>query len=674
MKPALSAIGHPCGLRPARARGAIQASGAIALLLSTIGIPGWAAEQSWEPIAARMANGADKQCTPQKSAVIVHSDFQPVTSKRGGCRVGARYMAGTLASAEDGLAQLTLDQAYLAPPPDLRKFIEEDSKSRGLPYRYAVEVTTPELRFDGAAELEQLNDGRVLWRKLIVSPDASSIDFAFSRLRLPAGAELFITDLERSQIRGPIRAEQIQADGRYFSAMIFGEAAVLELSMTAEAMRETVLEVANLAHGYRDPRAASAKSGSCNVDVVCPLGDPWPDQIDSVGHYTLRVNGSGFVCTGTLIANTNRDTTPNFLTANHCLSSETVADTVVVYWNFQSSVCRTPGSASSGTPLDRSIATHSQSGAQLLATNTTTDFTLLRLDSAVPTASNPYWSGWDIRGSAPTYAVGIHHPQGHAKRISDVTATITPSAYLGAAGSGSGFWRVPFWSNGTTEGGSSGSALFNQNRHIIGQLRGGFAACGNNDADYYGRISLSWNGNGSPSNRLRDWLDPTGSGAGFLDGNRAPTTVPGGAMDEPFANGVVLPTPNPPNPSCPAGYFVSLVTDGPGAGLTPGIFGVELLLDDPGTRRLEGGLNFGGLVDVSQVGFAGVNMTNPANEDQLLNLSLTGSPSNDAGGILPVRVTVARQTSTTSETVFVGTGNLSLSQASVATIQVPPGY
>ena len=39
--------------------------------------------------------------------------------------------------------------------------------------------------------------------------------------------------------------------------------------------------------------------------------------------------------------------------------------------------------------------------------------------------------------------------------------------------------------------GSSGSPLYNQNHHAIGQLHGGRSACGNNLSDWYGRISVS---------------------------------------------------------------------------------------------------------------------------------------------------------------------------------------
>ncbi|MDD2688516.1 MAG: T9SS type A sorting domain-containing protein, partial [Bacteroidales bacterium] len=67
--------------------------------------------------------------------------------------------------------------------------------------------------------------------------------------------------------------------------------------------------------------------------------------------------------------------------------------------------------------------------------------------------------------------------------------------------------------HGVTEGGSSGSPLFNSDRRIIGQLYGpGYCSNFNcsdpaNDISNYGKIFASWNGN-SANQRLRDWLNP----------------------------------------------------------------------------------------------------------------------------------------------------------------------
>ena len=51
----------------------------------------------------------------------------------------------------------------------------------------------------------------------------------------------------------------------------------------------------------------------------------------------------------------------------------------------------------------------------------------------------------------------------------------TTTSYLGTAVPGAGTHvRLEDWDLGTTEGGSSGSPLFNQDHRVIGQLHGGY--------------------------------------------------------------------------------------------------------------------------------------------------------------------------------------------------------
>jgi hypothetical protein len=80
----------------------------------------------------------------------------------------------------------------------------------------------------------------------------------------------------------------------------------------------------------------------------------------------------------------------------------------------------------------------------------------------------------------------------------------------GSHGTGNG------WEIGTTESGSSGSPLFDENGRIIGQLYAGQSACigqsNNHDYDIYGRFGVSWDAGTTPETRLLDWLDPINSG------------------------------------------------------------------------------------------------------------------------------------------------------------------
>jgi len=84
---------------------------------------------------------------------------------------------------------------------------------------------------------------------------------------------------------------------------------------------------------------------------------------------------------------------------------------------------------------------------------------------------------------------------------------------------GDSHWRVTRWDRGTTEGGSSGSPLFDTNNRIIGQLHGGSASCRNMSGwDGYGKIAKSWNVGWTRSGRLRDHLDPSNTRAETVNG------------------------------------------------------------------------------------------------------------------------------------------------------------
>jgi len=59
------------------------------------------------------------------------------------------------------------------------------------------------------------------------------------------------------------------------------------------------------------------------------------------------------------------------------------------------------------------------------------------------------------------------------------------------------------------------------NHKIIGQLYGGVSACGNprNQMwDVYGAFYISWDSGSTKETRLKDWLDPDGTGVMEVEG------------------------------------------------------------------------------------------------------------------------------------------------------------
>ncbi|MCX7557510.1 hypothetical protein OS187_11915 [Xanthomonadaceae bacterium JHOS43] len=447
----------------------------------------------------------------------------------------ARSAATVKAVQEKGDARLSLVV------PDVVKLRAEDEirdAKPGTPLRYGVvqSVWHDVHAKNGPGEWLPLPRGRWLWRMEVNGKGASSLEFTFSRFRLPHGAELVIRSADGSQRLASLTDADNPEDGSALhTAMIQSDAVVLELTVPASKRDYVELELANASYGYRDPFAASqAKSGSCNIDTACPEGDEWREQIASVAGYAFQANASSLYCTGTLMntGDVGADAArPRFATAHHCVSTPQEVASMVFYWGYESPACRTPGGAANGTslPVLPNTLSVQTGGATLLATDRATDFTAVEINTPIPDAAQVFYSGWDRSGSTPPGAVGIHHPSGNEKRISfNEDPLTTMQNCIISSSDTTTHWRVDDWELGTTERGSSGSGLWNPaNGLLVGVLSGGTAACSNPAGyDCYGRLSTAWEAPGTTGGHsIRDAFDRTGTN---------PQTMPGkGTCDAP---------------------------------------------------------------------------------------------------------------------------------------------
>lgn len=420
------------------------------------------------------------------------------------------------------------------PRVDVKRLQAEDVKraaNREVPrFAYAHQVRISPAT---SGTWEDVDADTVVWRTRVKSPGALSLNFGFSRYRMPEGGRLMVYTpvLKAGDTNGELlrtfTASDNSAWGELWTPIVPGEEAVIEVVLPRAQKDALQLELTSINHDYvgfsrlaKDGVPDKGVSGSCNIDVVCPEGDPYRDQIRSSGAYSR--NGTMY-CSGSLVNNTANDRKMYFLTAHHCgMTTASAAASIVVYWNYQNSTCRAPGSAASGANGDGSLAQF-QSGSVVRATSSASDFTLLELNTAANPAFNLYWSGWDRRDQTFPGAVAIHHPRVAEKRITFSDSTVLISGYLTPNGT---THLHPYWrpgGAGTTEGGSSGSPLYSLEKRVIGQLHGGYASCstvGENHSDYYGRVFTSWTGGGSSASRLSDWLAPasTGTAPQFVDG------------------------------------------------------------------------------------------------------------------------------------------------------------
>lgn len=353
----------------------------------------------------------------------------------------------------------------------------------------------------------ELRAGQAIWRLALHSDEARNLSLTLSDLQLDPAAELRLYDGQGSLWHGPIDGEALTQQDRYWTPLVIGDTLLLELRVPLTAQADSHLAISALHYGYRD-LDNRAKSGSCNVDVACPEADPWTDAVRAAARITV---GGRRLCSAVLLNNTRQDGDPLLLTANHCgvgESDDFPASSVVVYWNYETSRC-------AGNP-DGSLS-QNQSGSTLLARGEAADFSLVRLNRQPPANFRAYYAGWDATGANPSSGASVHHPSGNEKRISFYTRQASKRT-VNVDGSPVQSWEV-FWSRGVTEPGSSGSGLWNAQQRVIGQLSGGSSSCESQQAsDVYGRLDVAWQAGNLPSERLRPWLDPIGSGAQLLDG------------------------------------------------------------------------------------------------------------------------------------------------------------
>lgn len=367
---------------------------------------------------------------------------------------------------------------------------------------------------------DTLENGDRVWRILISSPEALSLNVIFDDFFLPEGGTVYLYNNERTDLLGAYTSIQNQESGVLATWLVEGDSLWIEYHEPANVSGQGRLHIAKATHGYRNAETFNlakglGDSGDCNLDVDCPIGDDWQayKDLNKKASGILLSGGSGF-CSGALVNNTANDGTPYFLTANHCFS-DPAAWAFRFGWISPDPVCASTEDSTNG-PTTMTI-----SGGTLRARNAASDFCLVEINSAIPNDWDRVWSGWDKTDNFPTFQVGIHHPSGDIMKVCRDDDAATKEVNNGAqtweiTGGGGGGWEL-----GVTEPGSSGSPLYDQNGRLIGQLFGGGAACsGTNDNgqyDFYGRFGVSWETGSTSATRLKEWLDPSGLDPDVLD-------------------------------------------------------------------------------------------------------------------------------------------------------------
>ncbi len=349
-----------------------------------------------------------------------------------------------------------------------------------------------------------LPDGSQIYRIEIESRGAYSLNIIFSRFKLPQGVKMFLYSPDLKTVRGAYTSLNNKLSGKLATTPVPGDRIVVELDIPPGDIEfDPILTIGRISHDFADPfgfKTGFGRSGDCNVDINCEEGDDWQIEKSSVVKIII---GGYHLGTGALINNTANDGRAMVLTANHVIHNQSEAESTIYYFNYESPEC----DGSNGR-IDQSV-----SGSNMLATTNKVDFALLELSLMPPLDYNTYYAGWNRTVSSTNNNVTcIHHPSGDVKKISKCLGVIVTGNF------GSGFddnthWHIPEWNLGTTEGGSSGSPLFDKDHKIIGDLTGGDADCNYNFNDYFQKLFVCWDRYPEIDEQLKYWLDPLDNGA-----------------------------------------------------------------------------------------------------------------------------------------------------------------
>ena len=386
----------------------------------------------------------------------------------------------------------------------------------------SVDVTPHEF-----GEWTNLDEGGRIWRAGVKSRDAHGLSVQFEDFNLPEGARMFIYSADYKHIIGAFTSFNNHESGIFSTQLIPADEVIIEYFEPQET-QDQPFRITGVLHAYRMvPGAESISrefgdSDSCQININCSEGNNWQDEKRGVARILVFEGNEAGWCTGSLVNNTAQDCTPYFLTALHCGVSASVSNMNqwIFYFNYESAGCSngTSGQVPNNTMTGCARIADSGDGGG----DSGSDYLLVEINNDVPQSYNPYFNGWRRNNVTSASGVSIHHPSGDIKKISTYTSSLSSVSWGGPSGT---HWMVQ-WSatsngHGVTEGGSSGSPIFDNQGLIIGTLTGGSSYCfATSSPDLYGKMSYHWASN--PGDNLSDYLDPVNSGVTSLTGTNQP--------------------------------------------------------------------------------------------------------------------------------------------------------
>lgn len=384
---------------------------------------------------------------------------------------------------------------------DVEKLKKEDEAMKNkVEYLRYGKVVDVDLGFEQGKRI--ICQGGYKWYWAITSKDALSLDFAFDKFFLPEGAELHIYNTTKTMLIGPITAKHNNKKRKLSTFSLVGDSAVIELYVPIQVHDKTIFHISSIIHGYvnflsGDSGDPVALTCTTHINANCAEGNTMENEKKAV---TLLVSGGFRRCTGTLLNNACNNLRPNILTALHCIdgittgihngeidaAEEAVVSNMLFIFHYKTSSCA-GNSASINVCFE---------GADVLNSQENSDMALLELEQQPNLSSDVHYAGWSNAVAVPNTAFGISHPGGNPMKLAFEDNAPVRETWDDWMPGDLLSWSVR-WNRGAVEGGSSGSALFNPQNRVIGQLAGhdileNSDVCSGN-RKFYGRFDASWN-------------------------------------------------------------------------------------------------------------------------------------------------------------------------------------
>lgn len=446
--------------------------------------------------------------------------------------VGIKSMAQAprLAERKNAAAVVTLASAEAAVPEQLDELYAwneagrrpmRNGFTRSIGQALSVDLAQSAVAKGSASvgTVEMTAGGSVIWSGSVKVADANRLRLHLTNISLPANTTFWTYGVGETPIA--FGMELVDGEGNLYTPSVGGDTAYLEIEVPGvSSLSRASFRIADVVEIVAPSRslAAAAKIGSmddssCLIDATCVPASIFPSIADyrkGVAHLQYMSGGNSAVCTGGLM--NDRDTStfhPYLLTANHCFDSQASATSLEAFWDYKSATCG--GSFPAISSLPRS------NGSQMLATNPSTDFTFIKLNS-IP--GGRVLLGWDASSTAVrngTKLYRISHPfpddfQVPAIQAFSMTAVNTTTTGCEGQSRPNFIYSSRGANEGGVYGGSSGSPVLLANGAIVGQLLG---ACGPSPSDgcdgrndtVDGALSVTF-----PA--IANYLNATGGGGG----------------------------------------------------------------------------------------------------------------------------------------------------------------